>query len=221
MSRQYDEAMEGRFDLYGEEYRLIEPENIDELMQALEVKSALETYISGLMHDEDSSGYESLLQDQIDNIHEYVESLGEFDSSMLANNIMYLVKKYNMKIGELEDVIGVSAGYLSRTIKENSKKKISIDIVWKIAQLFDTDIVTLTETQMWIAHTNTTLLENFLDRLYADTKDNFFSWNSEGGVMVVLDDRYKELGLVTEEDEGEEIAVYHPKHLNPEMDTFE
>ena len=42
MSRQFDEAMEGRFDLYGKEYRLIEPENIEELMQALEVKSALE-----------------------------------------------------------------------------------------------------------------------------------------------------------------------------------
>ena len=41
MSRQFDEAMEGRFDLYGKEYRLIEPENIEELMQALEVKSAL------------------------------------------------------------------------------------------------------------------------------------------------------------------------------------
>ena len=59
MSRQFDEAMEGRFDLYGKEYRLIEPENIEELMQALEVKSALETHISGLMHDEDSSGYQS------------------------------------------------------------------------------------------------------------------------------------------------------------------
>ena len=111
MSRQFDEAMEGRFDLYGKEYRLIEPENIEELMQALEVKSALETHISGLMHDEDSSGYDSLLQEQTDYIREFIDSLGEFDSSTLAGNIVFLAKKHGMRVGELEDIIGVSAGY--------------------------------------------------------------------------------------------------------------
>lgn len=215
MFRQYDEYMEGRFDLYGMEYKLVEPENIEELMQAFEVKSALETHISGLMHDEDSSGYDSLLQEQIDYIHEYAESLGEFDSSTLANNIVYLAKKHGMRVGELEDTIGISAGYLSRTIKENSKKKMSIDVVWKIARLFETDIKTLTETEMWIAHTNTDLLERFLEHLYEDTRDNFFAWESEGGVMIVLHDRYKEMGLITEEED--ETAVYHPNHLNPDV----
>ena len=212
MSQQFNEVMESRFDYYGTEYSLIVPENIAELMQALEVKSALKTYISGLMHDEDSSNYDCLLQEQIDYIHEYVESLGEFDSSTLADNIAFLAKKHGMRVGELEETIGVSAGYLSRTIKENSKKKMSIDIVWKIARLFDTDIKTLTETKMWVVHTNTDLLERFLKRLYEDTRDSFFAWESEGGVMMVLQDRYKELGLVTVEED--EVAVYHPNHLN-------
>lgn len=215
MSQQFDEYMEGRFELYGTEYKLVEPENIDELMQAFDVKYALETHISGLMHDEDSSGYESLLQKQIDYIHEYVESLGEFESSTLANNIVYLAKKHGMRVGELENTIGVSAGYLSRTIKENSKKKMSIDIVWKIAQLFGTDIKTLTESEMWVAHTNTDLLECFLDRLYEDTRDNFFTWELDGGVMAMLSDRYKVMGLITEEED--ETAVYHANHLNPDI----
>ena len=215
MSRQFDEAMEGRFDLYGKEYRLIEPENIEELMQALEVKSALETHISGLMHDEDSSGYDSLLQEQTDYIREFIESLGEFDSSTLAGNIVFLAKKHGMRVGELEDIIGVSAGYLSRTIKENSKKKISVDIVWKIARLFGTDIKTLTEKELWISRSNTDLLERFLERLYNDTKDNFFSWEYDGGLMVMLKDRYTEMGLVTEEDD--ETPVYHPNHLNQDF----
>lgn len=215
MSRQKDETMVGRFDLYGTEYKLIEPENLEELMQAFGVKSALETHISGLMHGEDSSGYDSLLQEQIDYIHEYLESLGEFDSSTLANNIVYLAKKHGMRVGELEDTIGVSAGYLSRTIKKNSKKKMSIDVVWKIARLFETDIKTLTETAMWLARTNTDLLERFLEQLYENTRDNFFAWESEGGVMIVLHDRYKEMGLITEEED--ETAVYHPNHLNPEI----
>ena len=176
------------------------------------MKSALETHISGLMHDEDSSGYDSLLQEQTDYIREFIESLGEFDSSTLAGNIVFLAKKHGMRVGELEDIIGVSAGYLSRTIKENSKKKISVDIVWKIARLFGTDIKTLTEKELWISRSNTDLLERFLERLYNDTKDNFFSWEYDGGVMVMLKDRYTEMGLVTEEDD--ETPVYHPNHLN-------
>jgi len=212
MSRQYDEAMEGRFDLYGTEYRIIEPDNLEELSKAFEVRSALETHISGLMHDEDSSGYDDLLQEQKDYIKEYIDSLPEFDSTILSGNIVFLAKKYGMRVGEFEETIGVSTGYLSRTIKENSKKKISIDVIWKIANTFGVDVNTLIGTEMWAPHSNTNLLEQFIDRLYEDTRDNFFSWNNEGGVMTVLHDRFVEMDLVGEEDD--ETAVYFPKHLN-------
>jgi len=212
MSRQFDEHMEGRFDLHGKEYALIEPGNADELVKALEVRSALQTYIDGLMHDEESSAWCDLLQQQEDYIKEYVDSLGDFDNSTLSNNIAFLVKKNGMRVGELEDMLGISAGYISRTVKEDSKKKMSVDIVWKIARLFDTDIRTLTESQMWISHSNTELLVKFLQRLYQDTKDNFFAWENDGGVMVVLNERYEKMGLITTDDD--ETSVYHPNHLN-------
>lgn len=51
----------------------------------------------------------------------------------------------------------------------------SIDIVWKIAQFFDTDIRTLTETQTQISYSNTNLLVKFLDKLYRDTKNNYLT----------------------------------------------
>lgn len=213
MSRKFDEYMGDYFDLYGTEYKLIEPQNAEELVQALEVKSALKNHISGLMHDEDSSSYESFLQEQEDFIKEYIGLLGEFDSRTLASNIAFLCRKNDMRIGDLEDTLGISAGYISRTIKKNSKKKMSIDIVWKIAQLFGTDVRTITESEMWVSHTNTDLLEMFLERLYQDTRDNYFVWESDGGYMIVLKERYSQMGLVTEE---EEKAVYHPNHLNQE-----
>lgn len=213
MSRQYDEAMEGRFDLHGTEYEIIDPKNIEELTQAYEVKTALESYISGLLHDEDSSVYDSLLQEQIDYIKEYIDNIDEFDSSKLANNIAYLGKKYGMRVGELEDMIGVSTGYLSRTIKENSKKKISIDVVWKISKLFGTDVNSLIDTEMWMPQTNTALLVRFLNRLYQDTKDDNFAWENEGyGGCGIEANRYLEMGLVTEDEEGK--PRYHPNHLN-------
>lgn len=213
MSRQFDEYMEGKFELNGIEYSLIEPDTYAEFTDALQVKQAIQSYISGLMHDDDSSAYYDLLQTQEDYIAEYVERLGDFDNSKIAGNIAFFSKRNGVRIGELEKMLGISPGYISRTLKEGSGKKISIDIVWKIARLLGTDIRTLTEEEMWMPHTNTNLLVSFIQRLYADTRDNYFSWEYGGGLMVQLEERFLEMGLVTEEGD---VVVYHPTHLNPE-----
>ena len=217
MSRQFNEYMEGRFDLYGEEYELVEPDSVEELESAVKVKNALETYVSALMHDDDSrEAYESLLQQQIDYINGYAESIGEFNNTVLANNIAYLTKKTGLRIGELEDMLDISAGYISRTMKEASKRKISIDIVWKIAQIFNVDIKALTETDLWVPRHNVDLLVRFMRRLTEDTNAGYFGWEYGGGYMVMLEDRFKEMGFITEEDDEDQTAVYHPvEHLNP------
>lgn len=217
MSRQFDEYMADRFDLYGEEYVLVDPVNSEELESAVKVKNALETYISALMHDDDSrDGYESLLQQQVDYIKGYAESVGEFNNTVLANNIAYLTKKTGLRIGELEEMLEISAGYISRTMKEDSKRKISIDIVWKIAQIFNIDIKALTENELWVPRHNVDLLVRFMRRLTEDTHDGYFSWEYGGGYMVMLEERFREIGLITEDEDEEKTAVYHPvEHLNP------
>lgn len=75
------------------------------------------------MHDEDLSGYEDLLQEQENFIKEYIDSLGEFDSRILASNVAFLCRKNDMRIGDLEDTLGISAGYISRTIKKSPRRK--------------------------------------------------------------------------------------------------
>lgn len=66
----------------------------------------------------------------------YVENLGKFDNSKLASNIAYLCKSAGLRISDLETALGISAGYISRTMKQTSKEKMSIDLVWKISKLF-------------------------------------------------------------------------------------
>ncbi len=214
MSRQFDTKKTSSFEIYGEEYRLIIPESVDDLMAALEVKNALESYLSGLMHDEDPGGYEKLLQEQTDLIQAFVDSLGEFDSSVLSDNVNFLAKKHGMRVGELEETIGVSAGYLSRTIKENSKKKISIDVVWKIARLFDKDMNTLIGRRLRNHQSNTDLLERFLDKLKDDTSECYLTWENEGGATTALKKRYIEMGFISKEEDN---LMYNSHHLNPEL----
>lgn len=215
MSRQFDEAMEGRFDIYGEEYRLVEPDNIDELIRALEVKAALETYLSGLMHDEEPGGYDDLLQEQEGYIKEYIESLGEYDNSHLISNINYFLRKLNLRMGELEQLIGVSAGYISRTAKENSAKKLSIDVVWKIARLFEVDIRTLIEADLMIPNSNAKLVTQFLDKLCRQTARNDIKWENRGGAVCYLSDTLRNTEVFTEEEDGK-VVYYANDHMNPD-----
>ena len=62
------------------------------------------------------------------------------------------------------------------------------------------------------------MVAKFLIKLCEQTKENIIEWESEGGVMTVLNDKYKDMGLVTEVSEDE--VVYHPQHLNPDTNAL-
>lgn len=213
MSRQFDEYMADKFEVYGERHSLIEPSNFGELIKAIQVKDVIQTALSGLMHDEDSSGWGDLLQTQEDYIQEYLNSLGEFDNSFLVNNINYLTKKNDLRIGDLEKLLGISAGYISRTAKENSGKKLSVDVVWKVAKLFEVDIRALLGADLQIPNSNSEMAAKFLQKVYKQTEEGLIEWINNGGAECELDESLKATRLLTEEDG---ITLYHPMRLNPD-----
>ena len=213
MSRQFDESMADKFELYGELHSLIEPSNFEELMKAIQVRDVIQTAIGGLMHDEDSSGWDDLLQTQVVYIQEYLDSLDEFDNSFLVSNINYLAKKNDLRIGDLEKLLGISAGYISRTAKENSAKKLSIDVVWKTAKLFGVDIRVFLETDLQMPNSNTEMAAKFLQKVFNQTNVGAIDWINNGGIVCELDESIKAAELVTE---GDEAPMYHPKRLSPD-----
>ncbi len=222
MSRQFDDYMAGKFEIYDELYELVEPQNFEELLKAIDVRDTIQNYISGLMHDDESaSGYLDLLQEQEDYINGYLESLGEFDNSILISNINYLTKKSNLRIGDIEKMLGISAGYISRTAKENSQKKLSIDVVWKIAKLFEVNIKILLEQNLSIPSDTTDMLIRFMAKLYRKTKAGELDWSNHGGSMYELEQQYLDLKLFSiddvEADNGHEYYRYHPNHLNQNL----
>lgn len=201
MSRAFDNYMADKFEINGTLYELVEPQNLAELNKAIEVRDIIQIQIDSMMHDEDDSGYQDVLYEQQLYIDSYMEALGEFDNENLANNIAFLLKKNNMRVGELEHVLGISTGYISRTAKAGSNKKMSIDVVWKIAKLFEVDIDSLVSEDLTESRKNTELLVDFIERLYKDTEDNFFGWSPAGGVIYELDQNYEDCGLIENDNE--------------------
>ena len=202
MSRQYDEFIEGSFKLHGERHWLVMPETFNELLKAYEVRDLLREGCSELMHDEDSSELEALMQDQEDYIKQFINDCAEFDNGILNKNLAFLLKKYKLKMGDLEKTLGISTGYISRTTKENSVKKLSIDVVWKIAELFEISVDRLINDDISELSGNIRMLADFIDKLYNQTKSEDIEWYSLGGVHSETDDRFNQLGIFTVEKDG-------------------
>ena len=208
MSRMYNNSAEHRFEVFGEEYDLVEPESLVDLVEALRVRDALQ---EGIDATEPDSGHNYYLQN--DWIDEYIVSLGEFDNTMLARNINYLCKKNNIRIGDLERILGISTGYISRTAKEKSGKRMSIDIAWRIARIFSVTLTALIETDLQVPNQNTALVAQFLDKLKARTERNDIEWENLGGPMCEFDRRLAGMEIFQEESDD---VVYRPAHLNSE-----
>lgn len=102
----------------------------------------------------------------------------EFNSRILFNNIAFLLKNTEFKVGELETAAGVSTGYISRTSKDESSNP-SIEFVAKTANFFgvgldlliNVDLGAETETEIYLA--------KLIDKLVVDTNSNKLDWKVE------------------------------------------
>ena len=99
------------------------------------------------LDDEEASKLESgivelkqKLEDQKKHITDFIDAQANYDSKFLSSNLDYLLKINSLRISDLEEMLGVSAGYVSRTVNPDSKKRLSVDIVWKISAIFQVNV---------------------------------------------------------------------------------
>lgn len=205
------------FEIYGERVAFVEPTNINELGKAYEVKSLIERYYFSLMNDdEEKDSWLDILQTQERYINDYVQNLGDFNNTFLIKNINYLLNMHKLSIGDLENALCLSAGYISRTAKKDSKKKMSIDVVWKISKIFDIDIYSLISRDLSMPKKGIDLIADFVDKLINDTMKGDVCWENEGGYACYLNQKYIDIGLIKEKDE--QCSLYISNHLNSDKE---
>lgn len=215
MSRQFDNPAANRFELFGEEHELVKPTKPETLAAAIRVRDLLQQACDALDFNPNIP-YFQLLNTQQELIDEYISDLGEFDNRILTANINYLTKSLNIRIGDLEKLLGISPGYISRTAKNNSGKKMSIDNVWRIARLFKLELSVLLEIDLQCLSTNTTLLVRFLEKLRRQTEDNEIMWHNCGGSSCDLEKRFRRLPQFRSNRFNDDDDVcYQADHLNP------
>lgn len=194
MSRQFNEYMEDKFEWGGEIYALVEPDKIEELPDAFNILRTIQEGIDA--EGEDNPGWFHLEQQQRDYIAEFVSTFSDVNYEILQKNVKYLCKKYGISIRELEvDLLKISVGYISKTANANSNKKISIDVVWKIAQILGVDIKTLLEKDLSVKEGNAEMIVRFINKVKDKAQSGQLSWDCIDRVRPERDERMKQLGL--------------------------
>lgn len=120
------------------------------------------------------------LEEQKKHITEFINAQSNYDSKFLSSNLDYLLKSHDLRISDLEELLGVSAGYVSRTVNPDSKKRLSVDIVWKISVIFQVNIDALLNMDFQIPTQSLCDVISFFEKLKQETDEATIHWNNQG-----------------------------------------
>lgn len=112
----------------------------------------------------------------------FVSEIENFDSVTLSENITKLMKRYGLTMQDLETLLGVSNGYVARTMGKDSKKRLSIDIVWKIARLFQINVSDLVNADIDPPAAALQPVIDFVESLINQTREGLIHWENHGTV---------------------------------------
>ena len=101
----------------------------------------------------------------------------EYNRSRMIQNIYSIAKTKGKKIGDIETAAGVSAGYISRLAKDDSKGAFTVDFLASIAEQLGVTLDVLAFTDDGQLTENEAGMLTFLDRLTVDTEKYELEWN--------------------------------------------
>lgn len=199
------------FEYAGKSIELVAPSDLHGLVEALSVQDILKMAVGDKSVDtEKAKHYKELLGHQTDYIEHYADDLPDYDNTYLNKNIKFLLKQHKLRMRDLENVIGVTKGYISRTMKKEAFRKLSIDVAWKIANVFGVELDKMIDTDFSVQSGNLELVRGFL-RMLREQSDAFaMEWQNMGGVSKPLDDFFEDISLFSEGNSPKEV-LYHPE----------
>lgn len=101
-----------------------------------------------------------------------------FDREILFDNITYLIKVREMKMGEFEKTVGVCKGYVARTKADQSVKP-GIEFVCNAASELGVSVDTLINVKLNDVTPSEMYYISFMEKLILDTSSGKLEWDDE------------------------------------------
>ena len=111
----------------------------------------------------------------------------KFDSKKCINNIYYLIKDRNMKIGDVEKEVGVSTGYFSRLSKEDNQASPSMETLCALADLLGVSLDSLAFLDLTEMGYQDRLVSDFILKVIEMTVASNLLWTKQDMANVEVD----------------------------------
>ena len=109
-----------------------------------------------------------------------------FSKKIFFDNVNYVANQRNLKISTLERIVGVTPGYLSKLRKDDSRKGVSIDLIFKIADALKVSVDYLCTVECdGLNDVELDLLALF-EKVKKDTINNKCKWEIENANMIMI-----------------------------------
>ncbi len=102
-----------------------------------------------------------------------------YDRKICLKNLSLLVERKKLKIGALEQSVGVSPGYLSRLSREDNTTKLSIELLVALSEELEVSVDTLACVDLSAMTPNEQYIFLFIEKLLQDTNYSGLTWTRE------------------------------------------
>ena len=100
----------------------------------------------------------------------------EILKKVILANVMYLINKLGLKVGKVEEAIGVSTGYLSRLGGEGNSTKIGVELVSALSVVLKIPMDILCHVDLTALTPNESTAILFIGKLMQETIENMRRW---------------------------------------------
>lgn len=140
--------------------------------------------------DDESQAVADLILEQQGILEDYRKKFDMEELKFLSSNIEHLLKINNLRASDLEDLLRVSPGYISRTMGPKAKKRLSVDVLVQIADVFHVNINELINRDYNAPVKSVSRVFSFLLRLIKETEYDHIHWKPLGKKVTKDNDMY-------------------------------
>lgn len=131
-----------------------------------------------------------------------------FNRAKLMANIVALIKEKGVKIGELENRVGISVGYISKMTKAENESMPGIDLIFKLAQELEVSVEALVCGDFNKSNDNLLFLIQFLHSLIEDANSHRDEWRQFTDYQMIREEYdFPPLPMMAETLEGKDSPL--------------
>ena len=145
------------------------------------------------------------IQAQKSRIDSFKSRICDVNSTYMSKNIDALYKSVGIRMTDVDELVGVSTGYVAKGIAPDSGRRLSVDIVLRLSRLFNINMDDLLNTNISAPTKDLKQAVDFIIKLKSDTEEGIIHWN-----QYTRDYKYTEIDNLLFSIDDNEKYIYAP-----------